>query len=93
MGTERDTPQAREDERAVTSEPIDMEDGSTVVVQQQNVGPANQVGGGEFKNAEAEPPPEKVALEQLALEEDAPTHPETDVEHLPSHSTEDAASQ
>jgi len=38
------------DERAVTSEPIDTEDGGTVVVQQQNVGPANQLGGGEFKN-------------------------------------------
>jgi hypothetical protein len=72
MTAPRDDEQAREDERAVTSEPVDMEDGSTVTVQQQNAGPGSQLGGGEFKRAEREPSPEKIALEQLQLEEDAP---------------------
>ena len=40
------------DELAVQSIPLDTEDGGTVVIEQQNVGAPNQVGGGEFKNVD-----------------------------------------
>jgi hypothetical protein len=43
------TPQELEDERAVCSEPLETEDGGTVVIEQQNAVPGNQVGGGKFK--------------------------------------------
>ena len=59
------------DDRSVSSIPLDTEDGGTVVIEQQNVGPANQVGGGEFKNTRGRTPGE-AAEEQAALERDAP---------------------
>ena len=42
--------------------PLDLEDGGTVVIRQQNAGPGNQVGSGEFKDdpparRPAAPPP------------------------------------
>ena len=65
---------ALEDARA---EPIDVrsveledDDGNPVVIAQQNAGPGNQVGGGEFK---APPPPKdpgEAAEEQADLNED-----------------------
>ena len=61
-----------EDDRAVSSIPLDTEDGGTVVISQQNVGPANQVGGGEFKNADDQKTPEQAADEQYLLQGDAP---------------------
>lgn len=36
------------DRKMYTSEPLEDEDGETYVIQQQNVGPGNQLGGGEF---------------------------------------------
>ena len=60
-----------EDERAVSSLPLDTEDGGTVVITQQNVGPANQVGGGEFKNSTGRSVFE-AAADQAGLEHDAP---------------------
>ena len=38
------------DETAVQSLPLDTEDGGTVVIEQQNMGASQQVGGGEYKN-------------------------------------------
>ena len=60
------------DERAVRSIELDTEDGGTVVIEQQNVGPANQVGGGEFKNVHGQKSPDVAAAEQAALQRDAP---------------------
>jgi len=71
-------PNLRDDDLAVTSEPVEMEDGRTVVIQQQNVGPDNQVGGGEFKNEEGRSV-EDAALDQLELESDDPV-PDDDAE-------------
>jgi hypothetical protein len=65
---------ARE-ERAVSSIPLDTEDGGTVVIQQQNVGPDNQVGGGEFKDAKLHKRPEEADAEQQRLQARAPIDP------------------
>jgi uncharacterized protein (TIGR02246 family) len=61
------------DDRAVRSEPVATEEGDEVVVRQQNVGPGNQVGGGEFKNVERGKTPDEAAAEQRALAREAPT--------------------
>jgi hypothetical protein len=61
-----------DDEIAVRSIPLDTEDGGQVVIEQQNVGPANQVGGGEFKRGSYHKSPEQAAAEQARLERDAP---------------------
>jgi hypothetical protein len=61
-----------EDDRAVSTIPLDTEDGGTVVISQQNAGPANQVGGGEFKNVEHRRTPDEAADEQYLLQGDAP---------------------
>src|SRR4051794_16039647 len=63
---------ANEEDRAVCSAPIETEDGEQVVICQQNAGPGNQVGGGEFKNGTLEKSPEKAAQEQDRLEAEAP---------------------
>jgi hypothetical protein len=65
------TAQELEDEKAVRSEPLDTEDGGTVVIEQQNVGPVNQLGGGEFKNARRGKTPDEAAAEQDQLEDEA----------------------
>jgi hypothetical protein len=57
---------------AVRSEPIDLEDGGTVVISQQNVGPGNQVGDGEFKPGDTGRTVEEAAEQQAALEEEQP---------------------
>jgi hypothetical protein len=67
-----------EDEKAVRSIPLDTEDGGTVVIEQQNVGPANQLGGGEFKNVYGQKSPDQAEAEQERLEEDAPLPPGED---------------
>jgi len=74
---DRRTPQELEDERAVRSEPLDTEDGGTVVIEQQNAGPGNQVGGGEFKNVSEQKSVDDAASEQDELQADAPIHKET----------------
>jgi hypothetical protein len=71
------TPQELEDERAVRSEPLETEDGRTVVIEQQNAGPGNQVGGGEFKNVSGQKSVEKAAAEQADLESEAPIEKST----------------
>ncbi len=71
------TPQELEDERAVRSEPLETEDGSTVVIEQQNAGPGNQVGGGEFKNVSAHKSVDEAAAEQADLESKAPIEKST----------------
>jgi hypothetical protein len=63
---------SEDEEIAVRSIPLDTEDGGQVVIEQQNVGPANQVGGGEFKRGSYHKTPEQAADEQAALERDAP---------------------
>jgi uncharacterized protein (TIGR02246 family) len=62
-----------EDDRAVRSEPVTTDEGDEVVISQQNVGPGNQVGGGEYKNVERGKTPDEAAAEQDALAEEAPT--------------------
>jgi hypothetical protein len=43
------------DRKMYTSEPLEDEDGNTYVIQQQNVGPGNQEGGGEFPDPNTPP--------------------------------------
>lgn len=71
MGDSADQ-QDLKDEKAVRSVPLDTEDGGTVVIEQQNVGPDNQVGGGEFKNADEQKSSGEAASEQDQLESEAP---------------------
>lgn len=61
-----------EDDVAVSTIPLDTEDGGTTVISQQNVGPDNQVGGGEFKNVTGEKTVDDAASEQDQLESDRP---------------------
>jgi len=61
-----------EDDKAVSSIPLDTEDGRQVVIEQQNMGGRNQVGGGEFKNGPRHRTPEEAAAEQQELERDNP---------------------
>jgi hypothetical protein len=81
-----------EDERAVRSIPLDTEDGGQVVIEQQNVGPGNQVGGGEFKNAARKKDPRTAAEEQSRLERDAPIeHPTGEAQAGENRSNESPA--
>ena len=61
-----------EEEAAVSSIPLDADDGSTVVITQQTAGPGNQVGGGEFKRGTLHKSVDTAAEEQERLEHDAP---------------------
>jgi hypothetical protein len=61
------------DERSVSSIPLDTEDGGQVVITQQNMGPDNQVGGGEWKDVDRGPTPDEAAAAQAALERRSPT--------------------
>jgi hypothetical protein len=61
-----------DEDPAVRSEPIDLEEGGTVVISQQNAGPGNQVGDGEFKPDDTGRTVEEAAEEQAALEEEQP---------------------
>jgi hypothetical protein len=49
-----DDPEAR----LYTSEPLEAEDGTVYVIQQQTVGPDNEIGGGEFPDPSTPPRPE-----------------------------------
>lgn len=62
-----DAPQPSDDttDKSVRSEPLDLVEGDDVVIEQQNVGPGNELGGGEFPDrdtppTEAAPGPEGV---------------------------------
>jgi hypothetical protein len=48
-----DDPEAR----LYTSEPLEAEDGTIYVIQQQTVGPDNELGGGEFPDPDTPPRP------------------------------------
>jgi uncharacterized protein (TIGR02246 family) len=61
------------DDRAVRSEPVTTDEGDEVVIRQQNVGPGNQIGGGEYKNVDRGKTPDEAAAEQEALADEAPT--------------------
>lgn len=67
-------PEAERDP-AVSSIPLDTEDGGQVVIEQQNAGPGQQVGAGEFKEdgGADRKSPDTAAEEQRRLEEEAPT--------------------
>ncbi|HEX6658086.1 MAG TPA: hypothetical protein VF065_08390 [Ilumatobacter sp.] len=59
----------------VSTVPLPTEDGGEVVIQQQNVGPGNQVGAGEFKRSDETAlhrDPDDAADEQERLEQRAP---------------------
>jgi len=59
----------------VSSVPLPDEDGGEVVITQQNVGPGNQVGAGEFKPSDetsSHKSPSTAAEEQEELESEAP---------------------
>jgi hypothetical protein len=43
------------DEKMFTSEPIEGEDGEEYVIRQQNVGPGNELGGGEWPDPHTPP--------------------------------------
>ena len=64
----------REDEKAVQSIPLDTGDGGTVVIEQQNMGGSQQVGGGEYKNVGSRRSVERAGAEQARLEREAPIH-------------------
>lgn len=77
--TESDGDNDAEDETQtdprVSSVPLTTEDGSEVVIAQQNVGPGNRVGAGEFKKSDetsSHKSPSTAAAEQEALESEAP---------------------
>src|SRR5690606_15379906 len=61
---------------AVSTIPLDTEDGEQVVIEQQNAGPGQQVGTGEFKEDDdvaLHKSPESAADDQRRLEDEAPT--------------------
>ncbi len=67
------------DERQVQSIPLDTEDGGQVNIEQQNAGPGQQVGAGEFKpddEAAVRKSPDEAAAEQARLDEAAPVEPD-----------------
>jgi|GEM_PF-5208149 len=77
--TESDGDNDAEDETQidprVSSVPLTTEDGSEVVIAQQNVGPGNRVGAGEFKKSDetsSHKSPSTAAAEQEELESEAP---------------------
>ncbi len=45
------------DEKLYSTVPLEREDGTTVVIRQQNVGPGNELGGGEFPDPDTPPQP------------------------------------
>lgn len=68
------TAEEEADEKAVQSLPLDTEDGGTVVIEQQNMGGAQQVGGGEYKNVGGDRSVEQAAADQAQLEREASIH-------------------
>jgi hypothetical protein len=59
----------------VSTVPLTTEDGDEVVIEQENVGPGNQVGAGEFKQSDETAlhrDPADAALEQQRLDEREP---------------------
>jgi hypothetical protein len=52
---QEDPPEREPDERMYTSEPLEDEAGREYVIQQQNVGPGNELGGGEWPDPDTPP--------------------------------------
>jgi hypothetical protein len=61
------TDAARREPEEVRSVELEDDDGNPVVIAQQNVGPGNQVGEGEFKEPQAPKDPGEAAEEQSRL--------------------------
>jgi hypothetical protein len=71
---ERTADESEPDPR-VSTVPLPTEDGDEVVISQQNVGPGNMVGAGEFKRpgeSSVDKDPATAAEEQAELEEESP---------------------
>lgn len=64
---ERATAAARREPDDVRSVELEDDDGNPVVIAQQNVGPGNQVGDGEFKEPKPPKDPGEAAEEQSRL--------------------------
>lgn len=61
--------EARDDDPDVRSVPLEDDDGNEVVIEQQNVGPGNQVGQGEFPDPDTPPKdPGRAAAEQAEID-------------------------
>jgi len=58
---------ARDEPEEVRTVELEDEDGNPVVIAQQNAGPGNQVGDGEFKKPHAPKDPGEAAEEQANL--------------------------
>jgi hypothetical protein len=72
---DRSSEQSEEPDPRVSSVPLPTEDGDEVVISQQNAGPGNRVGAGEFKRGgevSVDKDPATAAEEQEELEADAP---------------------
>ena len=61
------TDEARLEDADVRTVELEDDDGNPVVIAQQNVGPGNQVGEGEFKDKKAPKDPGEAAEEQSRL--------------------------
>ncbi len=73
MSSDPEPPDDSDAERSVSSIPLETEDGDTVVIAQQNAGPGQQVGAGEFKRdeeASSHKSPEQAAGEQERLDDE-----------------------
>jgi hypothetical protein len=68
------------DERLYTSEPLEAEDGTEYVIRQQNVGPGNEIGGGEWPDPDTPPraPAPGAARDEVADAEDSRVSRRTD---------------
>jgi hypothetical protein len=62
-------PERDPDARMYTSEPLESEDGREYVIEQQNVGPGNELGGGEWPDPHT--PPRAPAPGSAEADEDA----------------------
>ena len=62
---------ARDEPLDVRSVELEDDDGNPVVIAQQNAGPGNQIGGGEFKAPTPPKDPGQAADEQADLDEQA----------------------
>jgi hypothetical protein len=78
---------------AVCSEPLEVEDGRPVVICQQNAGPGNQVGAGEFKRGNVGRTAEQAHDEQDQLEADAPIDAPADRGELVSYAEQEQLPQ
>jgi hypothetical protein len=81
------------EDSAVSSEPVEVEEGEPVVICQQNAGPGNQVGAGEFKRGAVGRTAEQAPEEQDQLEADAPIDAPQDQGELVSYAEQEQLPQ